>query len=67
MRVSGTVKEVSEKEIAEFYEEESLSAKIRIKICPIGAEVDWNELKSKHDQVLKDYRKGKEKLPQTES
>lgn len=65
--MTGTVKELSESEIAEFYKEEDLIARIRSKICPIGAPIDWNELKSRHDQVLKDYQEGKDKLLQNDS
>lgn len=64
VRVTGTVAELSESEIVEFYKDEPLFARIRSKICRCGEEVDWNELKAKHDQVLKDYQDGKDKLPQ---
>lgn len=64
VRVIGTVAELSESEIVEFYKDEPLFARIRSKICRCGEEVDWNELKAKHDQVLKDYQDGKDKLPQ---
>lgn len=59
--------ELNETEIAEFYEEESLSAKIRSKIARCGEKVDWDDLKTRHDQVLQDYRDGKDKLPQTDT
>lgn len=64
VRVTGIVAELSESEIVEFYKDEPLFARIRSKICRCGEEVDWNELKAKHDQVLKDYQDGKDKLPQ---
>lgn len=59
--------ELSESEIAEFYKDEPLFAKIRSKICRCGEQVDWNELKAKHDQVLKDYQEGRDSLPQRDT
>lgn len=59
--------ELSEPEIAEFYKDEPLFAKIRSKICRCGEQVDWNELKAKHDQVLKDYQEGRDSLPQRDT
>lgn len=58
---------MNESEIAEFYKDEPLFAKIRSKICRCGEEVNWNELKTKHDQVLKDYQEGKDLLPQRDT
>lgn len=63
----GNVTELSEPEIAGFYKEETVMAKIRSKICRCGEEVDWDALKAKHDQTLKDYCDGKDLLPQTET
>lgn len=59
--------ELSDTEIAEFYKDEPLFAKIRSKICRCGEDVDWNALKAKHDQVLKDYKEGRDKLTQQET
>lgn len=56
--------ELSAAETAEFYKDEPLFAKIRSKICSCGAPVEWNDLKSKHDQVLDDYRHERDALPQ---
>lgn len=64
VRVIGDVSELSESEIAEYYKQEPLFAKIRSKICRCGEEVNWDELKAKHDQVLKDYKEGRDNLPQ---
>lgn len=63
VRITGTVSELSAAEIAEAYKEEPLFAKIRNKICRTGEKVDWNELKARHDQVLQDYRDGRDTLP----
>lgn len=63
----GTVSELNETEIAEFYKEESVMAKIRSKICRCGEVVNWDELKAKHDQTLKNYCDGKDQLPQTDT
>lgn len=59
--------ELSETEIAELYKDEPLFARIRSKICRCGEQIDWNELKVQHDQVLKDYHDGKDSLPQTDT
>lgn len=56
--------ELSAAEAAEFYKEEPLFAKIRSKICSCGAPVNWADLKSKHDQVLDDYRAQRDELLQ---
>lgn len=65
--MTGNVTELSESEIAEFYKEETIMAKIRSKIFRCGEVVDWNELKAKHDQTLRNYCDGKDQLPQTET
>ncbi|XP_055298077.1 pyridoxine/pyridoxamine 5'-phosphate oxidase 2 isoform X2 [Sitodiplosis mosellana] len=67
VRVLGKVAELSELEIAEFYKEEPLFARIRSKICRCGEPVDWNDLKAKHDLTLKDYQDGKDTLPQRDT
>lgn len=67
MRVIGNVTELSEPEITEFYEDETVMAKIRSKICRCGEVVDWAELKAKHDKTLKDYYDSRDQLPQTET
>lgn len=67
VRVTGDVSELSETDIAEFYKQEPLHAKIRSKICRCGEAVDWNELKTKHDHVLKNYQDGVDALPQTDT
>lgn len=56
--------ELNEAEIAEFYKDEPLFAKIRSKICECGAPVEWNELKSKHDDVYHGYLSHKDELTQ---
>lgn len=65
--MTGKVTELNETEIAEFYKDEPLFAKIRSKICRCGEEVDWNDLKAKHDQALKDYEDGVDLLPQRDT
>lgn len=55
---------MNEAEIAEFYKDEPLFAKIRSKICRCGEPVDWNELKAAHDKVLNDYKEGRDALLQ---
>lgn len=67
VRVMGTVTEMSDSEIAEFYKDEPLWGKIRSKICRCGEKVDWDELKTRHDQVLHDYLDRKETLPRLDT
>lgn len=64
VRGTGSVVELTEAEIAEFYRDEPLFAKIRSKICRCGERVEWNNLKSKHDQVLNEFHSQKNELLQ---
>lgn len=65
--MTGSVAELSEPEIAEFYKQEPLMPKIRSKICRCGEPVDWNELKMKHDQTYQNYCDGKDPLLKPET
>lgn len=56
--------ELSAAETAEFYKDEPLFAKIRSKICRCGEPVDWDKLKSSHDQVLIEHKSQPDSLPQ---
>lgn len=58
---------MTEEESRELYRNEPLFARIRCKICKCGEEVNWDELKAKHDEVLQAYRDGRETLPQNEN
>ena len=64
VRINGYVSELTKEEIQKLYEEESLSAKIRIKICISSNVTDWKKLKRLHDEVLTNYQNGIDKLEQ---
>lgn len=67
VRITGTIAELPEDEIAKFYESEPTFYKIRSRITECGRPVDWNELKEAHDRVLGEVLSGSEKLPQNSS
>lgn len=54
--LGATAVELPESELDAWWNRESLSAKIRDTIFPCGQPVDYDELKAKHDQFLKEYR-----------
>lgn len=60
------MEELSDAEIAEFYKDEPIFAKIRSKICCCGQPVDWDELKIVHDETLEAYKGGIDNLPRNE-
>ena len=48
---------------ADLYEKDRLFCKIRAYICQQDKEVDWDELKAQHDELLADVRNNKKILP----
>ncbi|XP_017870419.1 PREDICTED: pyridoxine/pyridoxamine 5'-phosphate oxidase [Drosophila arizonae] len=54
--LGATAVELPESELDAWWNRELLSAKIRDIIFPCGQPVDYDELKAKHDQFLKEYR-----------
>lgn len=65
--MTGKVCELNADEIAEFYKDEPVFAKIRSKISRCGEKIDWDAMKLKHDKVLTEYNEGKELLPQQDT
>jgi hypothetical protein len=55
---------VLEKEsYADLYEKDKLFCKIRAYICQQDQEVNWNDLKARHDQLLNEVQRNKKSLP----
>ncbi|XP_058801119.1 pyridoxine/pyridoxamine 5'-phosphate oxidase-like isoform X2 [Phymastichus coffea] len=63
VRIEGDVVVADKESIAKLYEKDKLFAKIRSYICPQDQEVDWGELKAKHDKLLNEVRLNKKSLP----
>ncbi|XP_064555425.1 pyridoxine/pyridoxamine 5'-phosphate oxidase [Drosophila montana] len=53
--IGATAVELPESELDALWSKEPLSAQIRDTIFPCGQPVDYDELKAKHDQFLKDH------------
>jgi pyridoxamine 5'-phosphate oxidase len=62
IRLTGIAERLSAEQCKLYFEKESLSAKIRSWICQDCRTVDWNELKMKHDQLLKEVVENKKVL-----
>ncbi|XP_050512034.1 pyridoxine/pyridoxamine 5'-phosphate oxidase isoform X1 [Diabrotica virgifera virgifera] len=59
IRCQGSVIKLPYKETAKYYEKDPLFCQIRSQIVPKqGEKVDWNELKIKHDELLKNVKSG---------
>lgn len=63
VRIEGDVVELGEDRYLDLYEREPLFCKVRSHLCHQGVEVDWDELKSKHDDILKKVAEGTTTLP----
>ncbi|CAB0032386.1 unnamed protein product [Trichogramma brassicae] len=63
VRIEGEVVVMDKDAYADLYDKDKLFCKIRAYICHQDKEVDWNELKAKHDQLLEDVRQNKVNLP----
>ncbi|XP_033219906.1 pyridoxine/pyridoxamine 5'-phosphate oxidase-like isoform X2 [Belonocnema kinseyi] len=63
VRIEGKVEMLPKKDYEHLYEREKIFCKIRSFICNQGREVNWDELKQKHDQILKEVQNGKKSLP----
>jgi pyridoxamine 5'-phosphate oxidase len=68
IRLTGIAERLSAEQGKVYFEKDSLSAKIRSWICEDCTTVDWNELKIKHDQLLKEVIENKKvlEMPDTE-
>ncbi|XP_003428149.1 pyridoxine/pyridoxamine 5'-phosphate oxidase isoform X1 [Nasonia vitripennis] len=63
VRIEGDVVVLGKDSYADLYEKDKLFCKIRAYICHQDQEVDWNDLKARHDQLLNDVRLNKKSLP----
>ncbi|KAI4481455.1 hypothetical protein M0804_009575 [Polistes exclamans] len=63
VRVEGPMKKLKQSEFKHLYDREPLFCKIRSHLCHQDKEVDWDELKRRHDQILEEYRRGENELP----
>ncbi|KAJ8684154.1 hypothetical protein QAD02_019946 [Eretmocerus hayati] len=62
VRVEGKVVVLEQDNIEEIYEKDKLFCKIRAYICHQDQEVDWNELKAAHDELLHEVLQNNKKL-----
>ncbi|XP_017788872.1 PREDICTED: pyridoxine/pyridoxamine 5'-phosphate oxidase [Habropoda laboriosa] len=63
VRVEGTVKRLEREGFQHLYDREPLYCKIRSHLCDQGREVDWNEMKERHDEILDSVRRNRIDLP----
>lgn len=63
MRVEGTMKRLMKEEYQHLYDREPLYCKVRSHLCHQGREVNWEELKQRHDEILDSVRKNDNDLP----
>ncbi|XP_055842689.1 pyridoxine/pyridoxamine 5'-phosphate oxidase-like [Episyrphus balteatus] len=66
IRLFGKAIELSPGEISNLWNEETVFAKIRSRICDCGKPIEYLKLKETHDTILKAYENGEDSLPQTE-
>ncbi|EFA10196.1 pyridoxine/pyridoxamine 5'-phosphate oxidase isoform X2 [Tribolium castaneum] len=68
IRLSGTAEKLSQEQCRAYFEKESLSSKIRAWVCQKCGPVDWKDLKSEHDQLLKEVVENKKviEMPETQ-
>ncbi|XP_003400180.2 pyridoxine/pyridoxamine 5'-phosphate oxidase isoform X2 [Bombus terrestris] len=63
VRVEGTMKRLERESFKHLYDREPLFCKIRSHVCNQGRDVDWEELKQRHDEILDSVRRGENDLP----
>lgn len=54
--IGATAVELDQSEMDALWAKENLAAQIRGHICPCGEPINYDDLKAKHDQFLKDHR-----------
>ncbi|XP_071449793.1 pyridoxine/pyridoxamine 5'-phosphate oxidase-like [Hetaerina americana] len=64
VRAEGRIEELSSSEYAHIYNGEPLYCKIRSHICHQGQRIEWDELKSSHDELLQEVKAGFKTLSQ---
>lgn len=57
------MKKVEKENFKHLYDREPLFCKIRSYICKQGHNVDWDELKQRHDEIFDSVCKGENDLP----
>jgi len=67
IRINGQVVELSPDEIAEYYQREPTFARLRSQLAVCGEEIDWTEMKNRHDDLLARHQNGEQVLHQTEN
>ncbi|CAK9827156.1 Pyridoxine/pyridoxamine 5'-phosphate oxidase [Anthophora retusa] len=63
VRVEGLMKRLERERFQHLYDREPLYCKIRSHLCDQGREVDWNEMKQRHDEILNSVRRNEIDLP----
>ncbi|XP_053995942.1 pyridoxine/pyridoxamine 5'-phosphate oxidase [Hylaeus anthracinus] len=63
VRVEGTMKRLEQGDFQHLYNREPLFCKIRSHLCHQGREVNWEEHKQRHDEILDSVRRNETTLP----
>ncbi|CAH1967727.1 unnamed protein product [Acanthoscelides obtectus] len=58
VRVEGVAEKLNKEKCKDYYEREPVYAKIRSIICDQGEKIEWDDLKKKHDEILRKYKEG---------
>ncbi|XP_015120955.1 uncharacterized protein LOC107043815 isoform X2 [Diachasma alloeum] len=62
-RIEGTVEVCPRNEVEGFYNADPLYCKIRAHLCHQDAPVEWDELKKRHDELLREAQMNSSALP----
>nr|CAI5838950.1 unnamed protein product [Callosobruchus analis] len=62
VRFEGIAEKLSKEKCREYYDRDTVYAKIRNTICDQGNKVDWDDLKTKHDELFRKYKEGQNQL-----
>ncbi|CAD1476136.1 unnamed protein product [Heterotrigona itama] len=62
VKIEGIMKKLEKESYKHLYDREPLYCKIRSHVCDQGRDVNWEELKQRHDEVLDSTRKGENDL-----
>ncbi|KAK2575540.1 hypothetical protein KPH14_011260 [Odynerus spinipes] len=62
VRTEGTIVKLEPTKFKHLYDREPLFCKIRSHLCHQDSEVEWDDLKRRHDELLEEYRRGKNTL-----
>lgn len=64
--MNGQISELSPAEITEFYKVEPTFARLRSQLAICGDTIDWEEMKLRHDDLLRRHQNGEPVLHQTD-